>query len=108
MFLHEGLVRDAIAVVEESPIEALIERVAAGAVESHPRWVIDTCRKLAETIMDQGNSKYCAEAISWLARARDAYLAEGREQEWEVYLRELIDRHQRKYKLRPMLESLSE
>jgi hypothetical protein len=44
VFLHEGLVRGAIAVVEESPIEALVERVVDAAVESHPRWVIDTCR----------------------------------------------------------------
>lgn len=108
VFLHEGLVRDAIAVVEESPLEALVARVADAAIESHPGWVIETCRRQAEEIMDQGRSKYYAEAVSWLAKVRDAYLAARREKEWRDYLDELIDRHQRKYKLRPMLENLVE
>jgi hypothetical protein len=30
----------------------------------------------------------------------------GREEEWRTYLSELLDRHQRKYKLVPMLEAL--
>jgi hypothetical protein len=37
---------------------------------------------------------------------RDAYLDAGHEEEWPVYLAELVDDHQRKYKLRPMLEDL--
>ena len=41
-----------------------------------------------------------------MAKARDAYLSDGREEEWRAYLDELIDLHQRKYKLRPMLENL--
>lgn len=108
VFLHEDLVQDAIAVVEESPIGALVARVADAAIESHPQWVIDTCRRRAEEIMDQGRSKYYDEAVSWLAKARDAYLLAGREEEWLVYLDELIDRHRRKYRLRPMLEDLAE
>ena len=90
------------------PVEALVARVADAAIEPHPQWVIDTCRRRAEEIMDEGRSKYYAEAITWLAKVRDAYLLDGREEEWRVYLDELIDRHQRKYKLRPMLENLAE
>jgi uncharacterized Zn finger protein len=106
IFLHENLIQDAIAAVEESPVETLVARVADAAIESHPEWVIDTCRKRAEEIMDESRSKHYAEAVTWLAKARDAYLADGRAEEWQVYLEELIDRHQRKYKLRPMLENL--
>jgi uncharacterized Zn finger protein len=106
IFLHEDLIQDAIATVEECPVETLIARVADAAIESHPGWVIDTCRKRAEEIMDEGRSKHYTEAVSWLARVRGAYLADGREEEWQVYLDELIDRHQRKYRLRPMLEDL--
>jgi uncharacterized Zn finger protein len=106
VFLHENLIQDAIAVVEESPFETLVAQVADAAIESHPEWVIDACRKQAEEIMDEGRSKDYAEAVTWLAKVRDAYLAAGREEEWQVYLDELIDRHQRKYKLRPMLENL--
>jgi uncharacterized Zn finger protein len=108
VFLHEGLVQDAIAVVEESQIEVLVARVADAAIESHPAWVIETCRKQAEEIMEQGRSKYYNETITWLEKVRAAYLFDGREEEWQAYLDELIDRHQRKYKLRPMLENLAE
>ncbi len=108
VFLHEDLIEDAIAVVEESPFEMLVAQVADSAVESHPDWVIETCRKQAEEIMEQGRSKYYAEAITWLEKMRDAYLFDGREEEWRDYLGELIDRHQRKYKLRPMLETLAD
>jgi len=108
VFLHEDLTEDAIAVVEERPVEALVARVADAAVDSHPGWVIETSRRLAEGIMDEGRSKHYDEAATWLTRARDAHLAAEREEEWRAYLDELIDRHQRKYKLRPMLEDLAE
>jgi uncharacterized Zn finger protein len=106
IFLHENLIQDAIAAVEESPVETLVAQVADAAIASHPEWVIDSCRKRAEEIMDEGRSRYYAEAVTWLAKVRDAYLADGREEEWQVYLDELVNRHQRKYKLRPMLENL--
>lgn len=76
------------------------------AIESHPDWVIETCRAEAEEIMDSGRSKYYGEAVGWPAKAGDAYLADGREEEWRAYLDELIGLHQRKYKLCPMLEDL--
>ena len=56
--------------------------------------------------MNQGRSKDYDKAVDWLAKVRDVYLAAGREEEWLAYLVELIDDHQRKYKLRPMLEDL--
>jgi hypothetical protein len=42
-----------------------------------------------------------------LEKSRDAYVASGREEEWRDYLDDLVGRHQRKYKLRPMLEDLA-
>lgn len=108
VFLYEDLVEDAIAAVEKSPVEALVARVADAATESHPEWVIETCREKAEEIMAGGHSKYYDDAISWLEKARAAYLSSGREEEWLNYLDQLIERHQRKYKLRPMLENLDE
>lgn len=106
VFLYEDLIEDAIAAVEESPIGALVARVAGEAAESHPDWVIQTCRRRAEEIMDEGRSKHYDEAISWLSKARDAHLASGREEEWRTYLDGLLEHHRRKYKLRPMLENL--
>ena len=86
--------------------QILLEQVVDAAIESHPGWVIETCRAEAEEIMDSGRSKYYEEAVGWLAKARDTYLSDGREEQWQAYLDELIDLHQRKYKLRPMLEDL--
>jgi uncharacterized Zn finger protein len=106
VFLHENLVGDAIAAVEGDPFGDLVARVADAAIESHPDWVIETCRRRAEEIMNQGRSKDYVDAVDWLAKVQDAHLAAGREEEWLAYLEELIDHHQRKYKLRPMLEDL--
>jgi uncharacterized Zn finger protein len=106
IFLHEGLIEDAIAAVEKRPGTALIGRVADAAVEPHPDWVISTCRTQAEEIMDGGRSRHYSEAIGWLRKVRAAYRAAGREGQWQRYLEGLIARHRRKYKLRPMLESL--
>jgi uncharacterized Zn finger protein len=107
VFLHENLIGDAIAAVEGKPVGALVAKVADAAIESHPEWVIETCRRPAEEIMDESRSKYYDEAVNWLAKARDAHLAAGREEQWRAYLEELIAYHQRKYKLRPMLEDLA-
>lgn len=106
VFLHEGLIEDAIAVVEESPTQTLIGQVAEAAIESHPDWVISVCHPRAEEIMDQGKSRHYSEAVDWLRKVKSAYRAAGRGSEWRRYLEGLIACHQRKYKLRPMLESL--
>ncbi len=106
VFLHEDLIADAIAAVEGKTVGSLVAQVADAAIESHPDWVIETCRGSAEEIMNEGSSKHYGEAVTWLAKARDAHTAAGREDEWRAYLEELIARHQRKYKLRPLLEAL--
>ena len=56
--------------------------------------------------MDEGRSQLYHHAIDWLARARDAYRSAGRDDEWLAYRAELRKKHQRKYKLMPMLTRL--
>ena len=106
VFLHEGLIDDAIAAVEPRATHTLVERVVDAAMQSHPAWVIKVCRQQAEPFMDEGKAQYYRTAANWLAKARMAYRNMGREEEWRTYLSELLDRHQRKYKLVPMLEAL--
>ncbi len=107
IFLHEGLIEDAIAVVNAHPAYyTLVGQVVDAAWRSHPNWAIRACRQQAETIMDKGQSKYYPNAVRWLEKARAAYQAAGREAEWREYLEELIDRHHRKHNLMPMLERL--
>jgi len=106
VFLYEDLVGDAIVAVEGYPVAALVARVADAAIETHPVWIIETCRRQAEEIMNRGRSRNYDEAVAWLAKVQEAHLAAGREEEWLAYLEELIELHQRKYKLRSMLEDL--
>lgn len=106
VFLHEGLIEDAIAAVDEGATHTLVERVVDAALESHPNWVIQACRRQAEPIMDEGKAQYYDAAARWLAKARIAHRIAGREDEWRVYLGELLARHGRKYKLVPMLRRL--
>jgi uncharacterized Zn finger protein len=106
IFLHEGQIEDAIAAVDQGATHSLVELVAEAAIDSHPDWVISASRKQAEGIMDAGKSQYYRAAADWLARARDAYRACGREREWQSYLADLLDRHRRKYSLMPLLKSL--
>jgi uncharacterized Zn finger protein len=56
--------------------------------------------------MDEGKAQYYDAAARWLGKARTVYQAAGREQEWQVYLAGLLDHHQRKYKLVPLLKAL--
>lgn len=69
------------------------------AIEINPDWVIRNACRRAESIMDAGKAKYYDEAVEWLKKARDAYVASDKEQEWSDYRTELITIHGRKYKL---------
>ncbi|MCL5960036.1 MAG: SWIM zinc finger family protein [Chloroflexi bacterium] len=106
VFLHEGLVADAIAAVDGTSAHELIAQVVDAAIATNPDWVIRTCRRQAEPIIDQGKAQHYDDAVRWLAKARDAYRVVGKEQEWRTYLEDLIADHRRKYKLLPMLVAL--
>lgn len=106
VFLHEGLIDDAIAAVEPNATHTLVEQVVDAAMQSHPQWVIKVCRQQAEPFMDEGKAQYYRTAANWLAKARMAYRNMNCEEEWRTYLSGLLDRHRRKYKLVPMLEAL--
>ncbi|MGD9101034.1 MAG: SWIM zinc finger family protein [Anaerolineae bacterium] len=107
IYLHEGMVDEAVKAVDKHSYgyDAL-ERVVEAAYKSHPDWVIRKCKAQAERIMDAGQSKYYHHAVNWLGRARQAYLAAGRVDQWRTYLEGLIVKHARKYSLRPKLEAL--
>jgi len=108
IYLYEGMVDAAIHTVESYAYWSydMVERVVDAAWRSHPEWAIGQCQKQAEAIMDGGKSKYYHHAIRWLEKARQAYLAAKRGDEWQAYLEGLISQHTRKYSLRPQLEAL--
>jgi uncharacterized Zn finger protein len=108
IYLHEGMVDQAINAVDRDGYAGYdtVERVVDAAWQSHPDWAIRQCKEQAEPIMDKGQSKYYHHAVRWLGKARQAYLAAGRAEEWSTYLEGLIAKHVRKYSLRPQLEAL--
>jgi uncharacterized Zn finger protein len=106
VFMHEGLLDDAISAVDKGGGYGDIERVMDAVLEYNPEWVIQAALKQAARIIEPGQAKYYHHAVDWLARARDAYEAAGREAEWKDYLRDLRDRHGRKHKLMGMIARL--
>jgi uncharacterized Zn finger protein len=105
IFLHEGLIEDAISCVSElrSYDAQLIYRVMDAAVSINPDWVIQNSCHRAEKIMDAGKSEYYHYAVEWLKKARAAYLASARQTEWKKYYQKLLEIHCRKRKLMELL-----
>jgi hypothetical protein len=79
---------------------------AVQAHASHPDWVIRIAMHNATGIMNANQAGHYELAAEWLEKAALAYQVSGREGERKACLEKLIDRHRRKYKLRPLLEGL--
>lgn len=76
------------------------------AQSSHPDWVIRVARSRADAIMEAGMAGDYERAAEWLRRAALAHESAGMIDEWSELIESLIERHRRKYKLRPLLEAL--
>ena len=81
-------------------------QLASAAHASHPEWVVRLAMHQANSIMDANRAGHYTLAAQWLEKAALAHEVMGREDDWRACLDELIERHRRKYKLRPLLESL--
>jgi uncharacterized Zn finger protein len=106
IFLHEGLIDDAIAIVSElsSYYSELIHRVMDAAIPHNPAWVIANASGRAEKIMDAGKAEYYYYAVEWLKKARNAYLESGKKADWLSYRQNLMQTHGRKHKLMGMFK----
>ncbi|WP_375513876.1 SWIM zinc finger domain-containing protein [uncultured Nostoc sp.] len=106
IFLHEGLIDDAIAIANElsSYNSELIHRVMDAAIPHNPNWVIANARRRAEKIMDAGKAEYYYYAVEWLKKARNAYLESGNKADWLSYRQNLMQTHARKRKLMGMFQ----
>jgi uncharacterized Zn finger protein len=106
VFLHEGLIDDAIAAVDGSSDYRLLERVMDVAAAARPGWVIAAATDQAERIMRAGDAQRYEQAVGWLRRARDAFRADGRPADWQGYLEGVRAQHGRKYKLMGLIERM--
>jgi uncharacterized Zn finger protein len=106
IFLHEGLIDDAIAAVTDGYSYGLLERVIDAAIATRPDWAIKAASTQAERIMDAGDAQHYDRAVDWLRRARDAFRSAGRQADWQGYLSSIRTKHGRKYKLMGLLKGL--
>lgn len=106
VFLSEMLIDDAIAALGTYASHTIVEQVVNVAVNSRPEWAIQACKKQAEPIMDGGKAQYYHAAASWLSKAHRAYQMLNRDNDWQIYVNELLQLHGRKYKLVPLLKAI--
>lgn len=106
IFLYENLVDDAIGATERYTSPRTLARVMDAAVNRQPQWVIAQARRQAEPIMDGAQSAHYEDATLWLRKVKQAYESLGQQAEWRGYLATLRQKHQRKYKLMPLLKTL--
>lgn len=110
IYLSEGMIDEAVRSVGKSCDDiyyngSLME-LAEAAHASHSAWVIRLARAQADAIMNANKAQRYETAARWLKTAGLAYRASGKADEWGAELTALIEKHQRKYKLKPMLEAL--
>ncbi|PZV10682.1 MAG: hypothetical protein DCF22_16090 [Leptolyngbya sp.] len=108
IFLHEGLLDDAIAAVQTDTYyrSELVHRVMQAVVATHSDWVIAAARQRAEPIMEQGKADRYHEAVQWLKHAKAAYLHSGQQSTWTAYFNQLQSIHARKRKLMDLFKQL--
>jgi uncharacterized Zn finger protein len=100
IFLDEGLIDQAIAVVEGSycsrELRLRVMQVAAGF---NSEWVITKGKALAEDIINRGKSEYYEDAVKWLEQVKRGYHASNQQEEWRSYRQQLIEVNSKKRKL---------
>ena len=106
IYLHEGMLKEAIETVNNAQWYSNINRVIDAVQDDYPEWVFQQCRKRADSIMDGGISKQYDVAADWLRRGRQALINTGKSAEWATYYDTITTKHARKYKLMPMLKAL--
>jgi uncharacterized Zn finger protein len=106
IYLLEQMYPQAMALVEQYPWSGKLEKVIQIVGDEFPDWAFTQCYRQAASIMDSGRSSHYDVAIAWLRQGRDILLRAGQAERWRAVLQELLYMHQRKYKLRPMLEAL--
>ncbi|MBR8830434.1 MAG: hypothetical protein N5P05_000096 [Chroococcopsis gigantea SAG 12.99] len=110
IFLHEGLVSDAIAVVDKKAgyyyDSDLVRQVMDSAISEYPDWVIENAKRRAEDIMDAKKAEYYRVAVEWLQKAKAAYSQAGKQADWSAYRTRIMETHVRKYKLIGLLKEI--
>ena len=106
VYLYEKMYPQAIETVGSAGWFYQIDKVIEAVKAEYPEWAFEQCSQRADQIMDAGRAKDYAIAADWLRRGRDILVAAGMHARWDAHLSALMETHQHKYKLRPMLQNL--
>jgi len=106
IYLYEKMYQQAITVVDQASWFSNIDKVIEEVKADYPKWTFRQCQQRAEAIMDAGQAQNYRVAAEWLRRGRDILISVGEKEMWRVYLDQVMEKHQRKYKLMPMLREL--
>jgi len=106
IYLLEKMYPEAMALIEKNPWSNELEKVIQAVRAEFPDWAFRQYYQQAARIMDNAQASYYEAAVEWLREGREILLESGQSAQWESILKELLQKHERKYKLRPMLESL--
>lgn len=106
IFLSEGLLDDALQIAANSRDYKLLDRVASAATETRPEVILRMSQRVAERIMDNGESSNYEIAQRWLQRMKEIQTRQGQTEQWNTYLKSLMETHKRKYKLMALLKEL--
>jgi uncharacterized Zn finger protein len=106
IYLLEKMYPEAMALVEKRPWSSKLEKVIQAVRAEFPDWAFHQCYQQAAQIMDSAKAFSYESAIDWLRLGRDILLQAGQAARWQSILDDLIEKHWRKSKLRPMLEEL--
>lgn len=110
IYLKENMIDEAVRCADDrdgyGTCDGTLMDLAEAAHASHSGWVISFASKQAACIMDANRARDYETAAKWLQKVARAYKAAGQGDVWASELEELITKHKRKYKLRPLLEAL--
>ena len=109
IFLHEGLIDDAIKTVKKDTYyrSESVHRVMQAALPDRPDWVINNAVIRAEEIMNRGKADRYEDAVRWLKKVKAGYLQLGQQAEWSNYRASLEYTHGRKRKLMDLFNELN-
>lgn len=107
IYLYEHMYKEVVQTVDGMRFFYDIDKVLDAVQNQFPEWAFRQCTSRAESIMDEGRAKYYDDAAEWLRRGREILLPAGLEKIWSTYINAVMEKHQRKYKLMPMLKAIA-
>ncbi|MGD9733491.1 MAG: SWIM zinc finger domain-containing protein [Desulfamplus sp.] len=109
IYLYENMLKKAIELIDKNSSVwnySNMGYVIDAVYKEFPDWAVKKCKEIAEPNMNDGKSKYYTNSVNWVEKAGKISIEAERRREWKEYLEGLIEKHKKKYSLRPQLEAL--